>query len=314
MFSRKIARAKLVSFFAAQPKCTVAMETCGGSHYWARELQGLGHDVRLIAPTYVKPYVKRQKNDAADAAAICEAAQRPTMRFVPVKSEEQQASTAVFRARDLFVRQRTQAINALRGLLAEYGWIAPKGLFHVARMVAKIEDPSCDLPASARSVFLLMIESIREQDKRIHELDREIARRAREDADARRLMTIPGIGPITATALLALAPPAQTFRNGRDFAAWVGLTPLQRSTGGKQKLGEITKMGERTLRRLLIIGSAAVVLHAARRGAPKGSWLEQMMARKPRMLVTVALANKTARIVWAVLARGEDYRAPVAAA
>jgi transposase len=163
-------------------------------------------------------------------------------------------------------------------------------------------------------VFLLMIEGIREQDKRIKELDREIARRAREDADARRLMTIPGIGPITATALLALAPPAESFRNGRDFAAWVGLTPLQRSTGGKQKLGEITKMGERTLRRLLIVGSAAVVLHAARRGAAKGSWLEQMMVRKPRMLVTVALANKTARIVWAVLARGEDYRAPAAAA
>jgi transposase len=258
--------------------------------------------------------VKRQKNDAADAAGICEAAQRPTMRFVAVKSEESQASAAVFRARDLIVRQRTQTINALRGLVAEYGWVAPKGLFHVAKLIDRIEDPSCDLPQSARGVFLLMIDSIREQDKRIKELDREIARRAREDADARRLMTIPGIGPITATALLALAPPAETFRNGRDFAAWVGLTPLQRSTGGKQKLGEITKMGERTLRRLLIIGSAAVVLHAARRGAPKGSWLEQMMARKPRMLVTVALANKTARIVWAVLAKQQDYRAPVAAA
>lgn len=314
MFSRRITRAKVIPFFASQPRCVVAMETCGGSHYWARELQRLGHEVRLIAPSYVKAYVKRQKNDAADAAAICEAAQRPTMHFVAVKSEEQQASAAVFRARDLMVRQRTQTINALRGLLAEYGWIAPKGLFHAAGLIARIEDPSCDLPHGARSVFLLMIEGIREQDKRIKELDREIATRAREDADARRLMTIPGIGPITATALLALAPPAQSFRNGRDFAAWVGLTPLQRSTGGKQKLGEITKMGERTLRRLLIVGSAAVVLHAARRGAAKGSWLEQMMVRKPRMLVTVALANKTARIVWAVLARGEDYRAPAAAA
>jgi transposase len=314
MFSRRITRQKLMGFFASQPKCTVAMETCSGSHYWARELERIGHDVRLIAPNYVKPYVKRQKNDAADAAAICEAAQRPTMRFVAVKSEERQASAAVFRARDLFVRQRTQAINALRGLLAEYGWIAPKGLFHVAKLIARIEDPLCDLPQSARSVFLLMIESIKQQDMQIKELDREITRRAREDADARRLMTIPGIGPITATALLALAPPAESFRNGRDFAAWVGLTPLQRSTGGKQKLGEISKMGERTLRRLLIIGSAAVVLHAAKRGAPSGSWLEQMMARKPRMLVTVALANKTARIVWAVLASGEDYRAPVIAA
>ena len=314
LFSRKITRAKLASFFAAQPKCTVAMETCGGSHYWARELQRMGHEVRLIAPSYVKPFVKRQKNDAADAEAICEAAQRPTMRFVPVKSEEQQASAAVFRARDLMVRQRTQTINALRGLLAEYGWIAPKGLFHVGKLIDRIEDPACDLPQAARSVFLLMIDSIKEQDKRIRELDREIARRAREDADARRLMTIPGIGPITATALLALAPPPESFRSGRDFAAWVGLTPLQRSTGGKQKLGEITKMGERTLRRLLIIGSAAVVLHASKRGAPQGSWLAQMLTRKPRMLVTVALANKTARIVWAVLAKGENYRAPVAAA
>lgn len=314
LFSRRVTRQKLIEFFASQPKCTVAMETCSGSHYWARELQRLGHDVRLIAPKYVKAYVKRQKNDAADAAAICEAAQRPTMRFVTVKSEEQQASAAVFRARDLVVRQRTQTINALRGLLAEYGWVAPKGLFHVATLIARIEDPSCDLPQSARSVFVMMIGIIREHDKRIRELDREIAKRAREDADARRLMTIPGIGPITATALLALAPPPESFRNGRDFAAWVGLTPLQRSTGGKQKLGEITKMGERTLRRLLIVGSSAVVLQAAKRGAPKGSWLEQMMARKPRMLVTVAHANKMARIVWAVLASGEDYRAPVAAA
>lgn len=314
MFSRRLTRQKLMQFFALQPRCVVAMEACAGAHHWGRELQRMGHQVRLIAPSYVKPFVKRQKNDAADAHAICEAAQRPTMRFVAVKSEEQQASAAVFRARDLMVRQRTQTINALRGLLAEHGWIAPKGLFHVAGLIARIEDPSCDLPHSARGVFLLMIESIREQDKRIRELDREIATRAREDEDARRLMTIPGIGPITATALLALAPPAESFRNGRDFAAWVGLTPLQRSTGGKQKLGEITKMGERTLRRLLIIGSAAVVLHAARRGAPRGSWLEQMMARKPRMLVTVALANKTARIVWAVLTRGEVYRAPVVAA
>ena len=314
VFSRTVSRAKLLSFFASQPRCTVAMEACGGSHHWARELAQMGHQVRLIAPAYVKPFVKRQKNDAVDAEAICEAAQRPNMRFVAIKSEEQQASAAVFRARDLLVRQRTQTINALRGLLAEYGWIAPKGLFHVSGMMARIEDPACDLPPSAREVFLMMIDTIREQDRRVRELDREIARRAREDADARRLMTIPGIGPITATAILALAPPAETFRKGRDFAAWLGLTPLQKSTGGKQKLGEISKMGERTLRRLLIIGSSAVVLHAARRGPPEGSWLGQMMARKPRMLVTVALANKTARIAWAVLAKGEVYKAPVAAA
>jgi len=314
VFSRRVTRAKLIQFFASQPRCTVAIEACAGAHHWGRELQRLGHEVRLIPPAYVKPFVKRQKNDAADAQAICEAAQRPTMRFVAVKSEQQQASAAVFRARDLFVRQRTQFINALRGLLAEHGWVAPKGVFHARSMMAQIEDPSCSLPQGARDAFLAMIASIKALDEQIVLLDREIAQRAKEDPAARRLMTIPGIGPITATAILALAPPAESFRKGRDFAAWLGLTPRQRSTGGKQKLGAISKMGDRTLRRLIIIGSSAVVLHAARRGAPKGSWLEQMMARKPRMLVTVALANKTARIVWAVLARGEDYKAPVAAA
>ena len=314
IFSRRITRQKLIAFFASQPSCTVVMEACAGAHHWGRELIKLGHEVRLIPPVYVKPFVKRQKNDAADAQAICEAAQRPTMRFVPVKSAEQQASAAVFRARDLLVRQRTQLINSLRGLLAEHGWVAPKGLFHASTMFARIEDPSCPLPPSAREVFLVLIETAKSLDERIRLLDHEIARRAREDETARRLMTIPGIGPITATALLALAPPPESFRKGRDFAAWLGLTPLQRSTGGKSKLGSITKMGERTLRRLLIIGSSAVVLHAARRGAPHGSWLEQMMARKPRMLVTVALANKTARIAWALLARGGVYRAPAVAA
>jgi transposase len=314
LFSRRIKRAKLISFFASQPRCVVALEACGGAHHWARELERLGHQVRLIPPAYVKPFVKRQKNDAADAEAICEAAQRPGMRFVAVKDEEQQASAAVFRARDLLVRQRTQLINALRGLLSEHGWVAPKGLFHMASMMARIEDPACALPESARGVFLVMIDSIRALDERIAGLDREIAQRAKADPVARRLMTIPGIGPITATALVALAPPPESFRKGRDFAAWLGLTPLQRSTGGKQKLGAISKMGERTLRRLLIIGSSAVVLQASKRGAPVGSWLAQMMARKPRMLVTVALANKTARIVWAVLTKDEVYRAPAAAA
>ena len=313
LFSRRITRQKLIQFFASQPSCTVAMEACAGAHHWGRELMKLGHEVRLIPPAYVKPFVKRQKNDAADAEAICEAAQRPSMRFVAVKSEESQASAAVFRARDLLVRQRTQLINALRGLLAEHGWVAPKGLFHAGAMMAKIEDPSCSLPQSARDVFLVMIASVKALDERVHLLDREIAKRAREDETARRLMTIPGIGPITATALLALAPPPETFRKGRDFAAWVGLTPLQRSTGGKTTLGGITRMGERTLRRLLVIGASAVVLHAAKRGAPRGSWLEQMLARKPRMLVTVALANKTARIVWALLAKGGVYRAPAVA-
>jgi transposase len=313
LLRKKISRAKLLPFFAAQPRCQVVLEACGGAHHWARELLKLGHDVRLIAPAYVKPFVKRQKNDAADAEAICEAAQRPSMRFVPVKTEEQQAAAMVFRGRDLLVRQRTQISNALRGHMAEYGWIAPKGLAHLEKLAALIADPAA-VPEGVRAVCTVLLDGLAVLDRQIALLDKEIARRAREDEVARRLMTIPGIGPITATAILALAPPSGTFAKGRDFAAWVGLTPRQHSTGGKQKLGSISKMGERTLRRLLIIGSSAVVLQASKRGAPRGSWLEQMLARKPRMLVTVALANKTARIVWALLMKNEDYTAPVAAA
>ena len=314
LFGRKVTRAKLLGFFAAQPRCLVAMEACASAHYWARELARLGHDVRLIPPAYVKPFVKRQKNDARDAQAICEAAQRPGMRFVAVKDEAQQAGAAVFRARDLLVRQRTQLINALRGLVAEHGWVAPQGRFRMAQLMADIEDPACKLPEAARAVFLVMIDAIRSLDAHIAGFEREIASRARQDPDARRLVTIPSVGPIIATAVLALAPPAQSFRCGRDFAAWMGLTPRQRSTGGKERLGKITKAGERTLRRLLIIGASAVVRQACRHGAPEGSWLAKMLARKPRMLVTVALANKTARIIWALLAKGGVYQAPTVAA
>jgi transposase len=315
LFSRKISRTKLLEFFAQHPRCTVALEACGGAHHWGRELTGLGHDVKLIAPAYVKPFVKRHKNDAIDAEAICEAAQRPNMRFVAIKSEEQQASGLVFRTRDLLVRQRTQLINAILGHLTEYGWVAPKGPSHVAMLGDLLEDEiGSSLPEAAKAMFRTMLDLLEELNDRIGDLDKEIARRAREDAIARQLMTIPGVGPITATAIAALAPPAETFAKGRDFAAWLGLAPRQLSTGGKQKLGSITKMGERTLRRLLIIGSSAVVLQASKRGAPAGSWLEQMLARKPRMLVTVALANKTARIIWALLMSEEDYRVPVATA
>jgi len=315
LFSKRISRGKVLEFFAAQPSCTVALEACGGAHHWARQLTELGHEVRLIPPAYVKPFVKRQKNDAVDAEAICEAAQRPSMRFVAVKSEEQQAAGLVFRTRDLLVRQRTQLINAVRGHLTEYGWVAPKGPSHMARLADLIEEEEMisSLPEAAHAMFRLMLDLLAGLNDRIADLDKEIARRAREDEVSRRLMTIPGIGPISATAIAALAPPAETFAKGRDFAAWLGLTPLQRSTGGKQKLGGTSKMGERTLRRLLIIGSSAVVQQASKRGAPKGSWLEQMLARKPRMLVTVALANKIARIVWALVVKQENYRAPVAA-
>ncbi|MGY3423350.1 transposase [Bradyrhizobium sp. F1.13.4] len=236
-----------MDFFAAQPSCTVALEACGGAHHWARQLTQLGHQVRLIPPAYVKPFVKRQKNDAIDAEAICEAAQRPNMRFVAVKSEEQQAAGLVFRTRYLLVRQRTQLINAVRGHLTEYGWIAPKGPSHVATLADLIEEEAMasSLPEAARPMFRVMLDLLAELNGKVADLDKEITRRAREDEVSRRLMTIPGVGPISATAIAALAPPIETFTKGRDFAAWLGLTPLQKSTGGKQRLGATSKMGER---------------------------------------------------------------------
>lgn len=314
LFRKRVTRSKLIGFLAAQPRCIVAMEACASAHYWAREIGKLGHCVRLIPPAYVKPFVKRQKNDAADAEAICEAAQRPSMRFVPVKTEEQQANAILFRARDLLVRQRTQCINALRGHLMEYGYVFPQGVSHVVALVAHVEDPRSALPESARVVLKLLIDTFTALEGQIAELDGEINRRSKADPTARRLMTIPGVGPIIATAVTALVPAPQNFPAGRAFAAWLGLTPLEKSTGGKRKLGAVSKRGERTLRRLLIIGASAVVQQASRRGAPKGSWLAQMLARKPKMLVTVALANKMARIVWALLVKGDVYRAPVVAA
>ena len=308
VFRKRLVRAKVLEFFAAQPPCVVALEACGGAHHWAREINKLGHTVRLIPPAYVKPFVKRQKNDVADAEAICEAAQRPGMRFVPVKDEARQANAVVFRARDLLVRQRTQCINALRGHLAEYGQVAPEGPAHVDTLVALVEDPASSVPESARAILKVLISALEVLGTQIEELDGEITRRAKADPVARRLMTIPGIGPIAATAIIALVPGPEGFRAGRDFAAWLGLTPLQKSTGGKQKLGAISKMGERTIRRLLILGASAVVRWASQRGAAEGSWLARMLARKPRMLVTVALANKTARIVWALLVKGGTYK------
>jgi transposase len=316
LFSRRLTRGKLLEFFAGQPRCIVALEACGGAHHWARQLQEMGYTVRLIPPAYVKPFVKRHKNDAIDAEAICEAAQRPGMRFVAVKTEAQQAAGLVFRTRDLAVRQRTQLTNAIRGHLAEYGWVAPRGKASMTMLAELLdeEEMASSLPEAAVPMFRLMVSMLAELDERIATLDREIGRRAKEDEAARRLMTIPGIGPIAATAIVALAPPVETFRKSRDFAAWLGLAPRQHSTGGKQRLGSISKMGERTIRRLLIIGGSSVVQQACRRGAPAGSWLEGMLARKPRMLVSVALANKMARMVWALLTRNEDYRAPAAIA
>jgi transposase len=312
VFRKRLRRGQVLEFLASQPACIVAMEACGGSHHWGREIGSLGHTVRLIPPVYVKPFVKRQKNDAADAEAICEAAQRPSMRFVAVKTATAQAAAVVFRTRDVLVRQRTQIINALRGHMAEFGVIVAQGPAHVAKLIMAVADPGGPLPDAARPVLDILIETLRSLDEKIRRMDVEITRRAKEDEVARRLMTIPGVGPVIAAALAALAPPAETFKRGRDFAAWLGLTLRQRSTGGKQKLGETSKMGERSLRRLLIIGASTVLRWAARKGVPSGSWIARMLARKPPMLVRVALANKMARIIWALMAKGGIYRAPVA--
>ena len=310
---KKLRRAQVVSFFSGLAPCVVAMEACASAHYWAREIAAVGHEVRLIPPAYVKPFVKRQKNDAADAEAICEAAQRPTMRFVLPKSAEAQAAAVVFRTRDLLVRQRTQLINALRGHLAEFGFVVPQGPGHVTKLITLVEDPSSDMPIAARTILSVLSQTFQAIQLKIALLDREIAARAKTDETARRLMTIPGIGPVVATAIVALAPAASTFRRGRDFAAWLGLTPRQHSSGGKERLGRTTRMGERSLRRLRILGASAVTKVAARHPTRASAWLAGMLARKPRMLVTVALANKIARTVSALMAHGGSYRAPAAA-
>ena len=307
-YRRKLSRGKLAGFIASRPRCTVAMEACGSAHYWGREIQELGHEVRLVPPIYVKPFVKRQKNDAADAEAITEAAQRPTMHFVAVKTEAQQAQAMLFRTRDLLVRQRTQTINALRGHLAEFGVVAPQGTAQVGRLAQVIESGDSGLPEPVLELGRLLLDRIDELDEKISGVDKKLRVSAREDEETARLMTIPGIGPITALAIQAFAPPMETFRRGRHFSAWLGLVPRQHTTGGKPRLGRISKMGQRDLRRLLITGAMAVVRHAIRRGETSDPWLAGMIARKPMMLVSVALANRTARIVWAVTTKKESYR------
>ena len=267
-------------------------------------VRALRHIIR--AATY-------HKNDAADAEAITEAAQRPTMHFVAVKSEAQQAQGMLFRTRDLLVRQRTQTINALRGHLAEYGVVAPQGRARIRQLAGVLEDGNCGLPEAVVELGRLLLGRIGELDDKIDGLDRKLRASARQHEETARLMTIPGIGPITALALQAFAPPMESFRHGRDFSAWVGLVPRQHTTGGKPRLGRISKMGQRDLRRLLVTGAMAVVQHASRRGEITDPWLAGMLARKPKMLVAVALANRTARIVWALTTRKETYRVRAAA-
>ena len=313
IFRKKLSRPQFSRFMAEQPEALVVMEACGGAHYWARELEALGHQVKLISPHYVKPFVKRQKNDAADAEAIVEAALRPSMRFVEPKSETQQASAVLFRFREKLVKQRTELINAVRSYLFEFGHVVPKGPRHLRRVAELIADETSSLPNEVREICRDLLEEIGRKTRRIQEVLKQINTKSRGQEALKRLQTMPGLGPITAVAIETFAPPMETFRRGRDFAAWLGLVPRQNSTGGKQRLGRTSKMGQRDIRRLLIIGAMSVVNWAARGHDMKNGWLKAMLARKPRMVVAVALANKMARAIWAMSIRKEAYRTPAAA-
>jgi transposase len=311
---RQLRRKQLIPFFEGLPPCLVGMEACATSHHWARELTRLGHQVRLMPAKDVKAYVKRNKNDAADAEAICEAVRRPTMRFVGVKSAAQQGRLMQHRTRDLLMRQRTQTINALRAHMAELGIAAAQGregLKELLAIVANDEDPR--LPVDARASLIVLAAQLEALQTMIGSIEKRIMAQHRSDQESQRLETIPGIGVVGATAIAATVTDPKAFRSGRDFAAWIGLVPRQDSTGGKHKLGPISKQGDRYLRRILVVGAHAV-LKRARQQPEKYPWLTQLLARKPFRLVAVALANKMARIAWALLAKGGTYRAPALAA
>jgi transposase len=301
---RSLRRSEVLRFFSKLSRCVVGLEASGGAHHWAREIGALGHDVRLIPPSYVKPYVKRGKTDAIDAEAICEAVSRPTMRFVPVKTIECQASQMALRSRDLLVRQRTQTINALRGHLAELGIVAGKGLAKVDTLITVVLDDADErVPMSARKALSVLVDQLRSLTDRIQELERDIVADVRASQTGRRLTTIPGVGPITAATLQALAPDPAAFSSGRHFAAWIGLTPRSNSSGGKERIGRISKMGNPALRSLLVAGATAVIMHA-RRGRAMSTWLRRLLERRPPKVVAIALASKMARIAWALLAKG----------
>ena len=306
---RKLGRAEVLDFFRVLPRCLVGIEACGTAHHWAREIRALGHEVQLVPAAYVKPYVKRGKTDAADAEAICEAVTRPTMRFVPIKSPDQQAALALHRARDLLVRQRTQLVNMIRGMLGEFGMTINRGLHHALDLVTRIaEGTALELPPIAAQVVAGLAGHVMDLQQRISSLDRELLAWFRQNEVARRLETIPGIGVVVATALAATVTDPQRFRSGRQFAAWLGLTPLANSSGGKERMGRISKMGDPYLRRLMVVGATSRV-RVARRAPDEERQLVDLLHRKPGRLATIALANRTARIVWALMARGGVYRA-----
>ena len=311
---KQIRRGQVMKFFEALPPCLVGMEACATAHYWARELTKLGHEVRLMPAKDVKAYVKRNKNDAADAEATCEAVRRPTMRFVPVKSAEQQAQLMQHRARDLLMRQRTQVINALRAHLAELGITAAQGREGIRDLLAIIADEAdARLPIDARASLIVLAAQLQALQTLIGSIEKRIVARHRSSEASKRLQTIPGVGILGASAIATIVTEPKAFRSGRDFAAWVGLVPRQDSTGGKRKLGPISKQGDRYLRRILVVGAHAV-LKRARLHPQKYPWLTQLLARRPFKVVAIALANKMARVAWALLAKGETYRVPRLAA
>lgn len=310
VLTRKLKRDQMISFFANIPSCLIGMEACSSAHFWANKLQGLGHTVKLMAPQFVKPYVKTNKNDAADAEAICEAVTRPTMRFVPIKSSEQLAVLALHRARQGFVKARTAQANQIRGLLAEYGHIIPQGISQISKQVPDLlEDSENGLPGTFRQLLMRLHEHFKELDKQVRELEDTIVRWHQECAVSQKLAQLPGIGPLTASALVASIGDAKNFKNGRQLAAWLGLVPRQHSSGGKQTLLGISKRGDIYLRTLLIHGARAVLRVAEHKASFAGSWLAGVMGRRNHNVAAVAQANKTARIVWALLAHDREYDA-----
>ncbi|MBA3326539.1 MAG: IS110 family transposase [Rhodobacteraceae bacterium] len=307
---KKLRRSAVLDFLRDMPPCLIGMEACSTAHYWAREIGALGHEVRMMPPAYVKPYVKRQKNDAADAEAICEAVARPRMHFVPVKSAERQGVLVLHRTRDLLMRQRTMILNAIRGHMAEFGVIAAQGPRKVMELIQRLRnDGGLGLPEIARTALRALAAQLEAMTGEIRAIERRLMAWHRADATSQRLETIPGVGIITATALSASVPDPSVFRSGRQFAAFLGLVPRQNSSGGKDRLGRISKMGDGYLRKLLVVGATSVIRRAVSNDTATGVWVRLLLEKKPARVATVAMANKTARIAWAVLARGETYRA-----